>query len=41
MIYPLNGFEWIWLGLWVAAGIISYYVGGYHNRQKVPVYIGR
>jgi hypothetical protein len=39
LIFPLNGFDWIWLGLGIAADIFSY-VGGFHNRQKVPYYTG-
>lgn len=38
-IFPLNGFDWIWLGLGVGADIVSY-IGGYHNRQQVPGYTG-
>jgi hypothetical protein len=37
MIFPLNGWDWIWLGLGIAADIASY-VGGYHNRRQVPGY---
>jgi hypothetical protein len=37
MIFPLNGFDWLWLGLGLAADIFSY-VGSYHNRQRVPGY---
>lgn len=39
IVFPLNGFDWIWIGLGVAADIISY-TGGYHNRQQVPGYTG-
>lgn len=39
MIFPLNGFDWIWLGFGVAADIFSY-VGSYHNRKQVPYYTG-
>ena len=35
IVFPLNGFDWIWLGLGLAADIFSY-VGAYHNRQNVP-----
>ena len=37
LIFPLNGWDWIWLGLGIAADIASY-IGGYHNRQQVPYY---
>ena len=37
MIFPLNGFDWIWLGLGILADVASY-VGGYHNRKQVPMY---
>jgi len=37
MIFPLNGYDWIWLGLGLMCDIMSY-VGGYHNRRQVPGY---
>jgi hypothetical protein len=37
LIFPLNGFDWIWLGLGIAADIASY-MGAYGNRRKVPGY---
>jgi len=37
MIFPLNGFDWLWLGLGLMADIFSY-VGGYQNRKQVPYY---
>ena len=39
LIYPLNGFDWVWIGLAVGADIVSY-TGGYHNRKQVPGYTG-
>jgi hypothetical protein len=39
IVFPLNGFDWIWIGLAVGADIVSY-TGGYHNRQQVPGYTG-
>ena len=39
LIFPLNGFDWIWVGLAIGADIVSY-IGGYHNRQQVPGYTG-
>jgi len=37
IVFPLTGFDWIWVGLGLAADIASY-VGAFHNRQKVPGY---
>jgi hypothetical protein len=37
IVFPLNGWDWLWIGLAIAADIFSY-VGGYHNRQRVPGY---
>jgi len=37
IVYPLNGFDWIWLGLALGADIVSY-IGGDRNRHKVPGY---
>jgi len=37
IVFPLNGFDWIWVGLGIMADIASY-VGGYQNRQRVPGY---
>ena len=37
MVFPLNGFDWIWLGFGIIADIVSY-VGAYHNRKQVPMY---
>ena len=39
IIFPLNSWDWIWLGLAVAADIFGY-VGSYHNRSQVPGYTG-
>ena len=39
LVFPLNGFDWVWVGLALGADIVSY-VGGYHNRQQVPGYTG-
>ena len=39
IVFPLNGFDWIWIGLAVGADIVSY-TGGYHNRKQVPGYTG-
>jgi len=37
IIFPLNGFDWIWLGLAIGADVASY-LGSYHKRQAVPGY---
>jgi len=37
LIFPLNGFDWIWLGLGVGADIAGY-LASYHKRQIVPGY---
>ena len=37
IVFPLNGWDWLWIGLAIAADIMSY-VGGYRNRQSVPYY---
>ena len=37
MIFPLNGYDWIWLGLGLMCDIMSY-VAGFHKRQQVPGY---
>jgi hypothetical protein len=39
IVFPLNGFDWIWLGLAIGADIVGY-TGGYHNRKQVPGYTG-
>ena len=39
IVFPLNSWDWIWLGLAVAADIAGY-VGSYHNRSQVPGYTG-
>lgn len=37
IVFPLNGFDWLWLGLALAVDIAGY-VGGDRNRHKVPGY---
>jgi len=37
LIFPLNGWDWLWLGFGIMADVASY-VGGYHNRKAVPYY---
>jgi hypothetical protein len=37
LIFPLNGWDWLWLGFGILADVASY-VSGYHNRKQVPMY---
>jgi hypothetical protein len=37
LIFPLNGFDWIWLGFGIVADIASY-MGAYGKRRAVPGY---
>jgi hypothetical protein len=37
IIFPLNGFDWVWLGFGIMADVASY-IGGYQNRKHVPIY---
>lgn len=37
LIFPLNGFDWLWIGLAIMADVFGY-IGGYHNRRSVPAY---
>ena len=37
IIFPLNGWDWLWLGFGIMADVFSY-IGGYHNRKQVPLY---
>jgi hypothetical protein len=32
------GWDWLWMGLGVAADVASYAGGGYGNRQRIPGY---
>ena len=36
----IEGFDWVWLALGVAADIASYAGGGYGNRNRIPGYAG-
>jgi hypothetical protein len=38
ILFPMNGFDWLFVGLAVAADIFSY-TGAYKNRTQVP-YMG-
>lgn len=37
IIFPLNGFDWIWLGLGVASDVATY-MGGTYKRKEIPYY---
>jgi hypothetical protein len=37
IIFPMNGWDWLWLGFGIMADVASY-MGAYHNRQRVPGY---
>lgn len=37
IVFPLNGFDWIWLGFGILADVAAY-IGGYQNRKQVPYY---
>lgn len=39
LVFPINGFDWIWLGLALLADLAGYFGGGYH-RERVPGYSG-
>jgi len=36
IIFPMNGFDWLWIGFGIMADMAAY-LGGYHNRSSVPV----
>lgn len=37
IVFPLNGWDWLWIGLAIGADIVSY-TAGYKNRMNVPGY---
>jgi len=37
LVFPLNGFDWVWMGLGIAADVASY-MGGYAHRRRAPGY---
>ena len=39
IVFPVVGFDWIWLGLALLADIASY-TGGAYKRKEVPYYPG-
>jgi hypothetical protein len=36
-IYPMNGWDWLWIGFGVMADVAGW-IGGYAHRQRVPGY---
>ena len=39
IVFPVVGFDWVWLGLALLADIASY-SGGAYKRKEVPYYTG-
>ena len=39
IIFPLNGFDWVWIGLAIGADVAGY-IGAFHHREQVPGYTG-
>lgn len=39
LIFPIGGFDWLWLGIALLLDIASY-GGGAYNRRRVPGYTG-
>jgi hypothetical protein len=39
LIFPIAGFDWLWLGIALLLDIASY-GGGAYNRRRVPGYTG-
>jgi hypothetical protein len=37
IVAPMNGWDWLWIGLAVAADIATY-MGGTYKRKEVPYY---
>jgi len=37
IVFPLGGWDWIWIGLGIAMDIFSY-TSGYKNRGSIPYY---
>ena len=37
IVYPLTGWDWLWVGLALAADIATY-MGGTYKRQSIPYY---
>jgi CDP-diglyceride synthetase len=37
IVFPLNGWDWLWIGLAVACDIFAY-TGGTYKRKSIPYY---
>jgi hypothetical protein len=37
IVFPLNGWDWLWIGLAIGADIATY-MGGTYKRKEVPYY---
>jgi hypothetical protein len=37
IVFPLNGWDWLWIGLAIGADIATY-MGGTFKRKDVPYY---
>ena len=37
IVFPMNGWDWLWMGLAIGMDIFSY-TAGYKNRSSVPYY---
>lgn len=37
IVFPLNGYDWIWIGFGVLFDVLSY-IGTFHKRQGIPYY---
>ncbi len=37
IIFPITGFDWVWLALALFADIASYGGGAFSNRERLPV----
>ncbi len=37
IIFPMTGFDWIWLAIALFADIASYSGGAYSNRDRLPI----
>jgi len=37
LIFPLNGYDWIWLGFGIMADVVGY-IGAFQHRNRVPGY---
>ena len=37
IVFPLNGWDWLWIGLAIGADIATY-MGGTYKRKSIPYY---